>query len=66
MNPFAIAVQGLGFGFAMVAVQGLIAWVAANTILNGPDEDDEPSLIKQQNHALLNLIAAFVSSGALE
>jgi len=28
MNPLAIAVQGLGFGPAMAAVQGLLVWVA--------------------------------------
>ena len=28
MNPFAIAVQGLGFGAALVAVQGLLVFVA--------------------------------------
>jgi hypothetical protein len=28
MNPLAIAIQGLGFGPAMVALQGLLVWVA--------------------------------------
>ena len=28
MNPLAIAVQGLGFGAALVAVQGLLAVIA--------------------------------------
>ena len=28
MNPIAIAIQGLSFGAAMVAVQGLLAFVA--------------------------------------
>lgn len=28
MNPLAIAVQGLGFGAAIVALQGLLAFVA--------------------------------------
>lgn len=27
MNPLAVAVQGLGFGFAIVAVQGLLGYV---------------------------------------
>lgn len=29
MNPLAIAVQGLGFGIAQIALQGLLVWVAA-------------------------------------
>lgn len=65
MNPLAIAVQGLGFGFAMVALQGLLSFIAANITLNGPDEE-EPDHIQKQNHTLLKLIAAFVASGALE
>lgn len=28
MNPLAIAIQGLGFGPAMVALQGFLVWVA--------------------------------------
>ena len=66
INPLALAVQGLGFGFAMVALQGLLAYVAANIILNGPDDDEEPNFIQQQNNALLQLVAAFISTGALE
>jgi hypothetical protein len=67
MNPLAIAVQGLGFGFAMLAVQGLLTYVAANIILNGPDDEADPSIfIQRQNAALLNVVAAFVASGALD
>ena len=67
MNPLALAVQGLGFGFAMMALQGLLAYVASNLQFSGPDEEDQPDTrIHRQNHALLQLIAAFVASGALE
>lgn len=65
MNPLVLAVQGLGFGFAAMAVLGLIAYVAQNTDLNGPD-DEEPDRIQTQNNALLQIIAAFVASGALD
>lgn len=68
MNPLAIAVQGLGFGFAMVALQGLLLYVAENIILAGPDEiDEQPNdRIKKQNAALLQIFATFVASGALQ
>ena len=65
MNPLAIAVQGLGFGFAMVALQGLLQYVADNIVLAGPDEDDSPNPIHKQNRALLMMFSALAASGAI-
>lgn len=37
MNPLAVAIQGLGFGAAQVALQGLLAFVVQEVIKHEAD-----------------------------
>lgn len=69
MNPRAIALQGIGFGALLVAVQGfsVVDPIQPTTVFETYSPDDSRSRsIDQQNKALIHLLAAFVSSGALE
>lgn len=34
MNPFAVAIQGLGFGAAQIALQGLLIFAAQEVVKN--------------------------------
>lgn len=36
MNPLAIAIQGLGFGLAQIALQGLLLFVAQEVVKYDP------------------------------
>ena len=68
MNPRAIALQGIGFGVAMVALQGF-AVVALDEHANYYGAGEEPSqrrgFIARQNHTLLHLLAAFTTTGEI-
>lgn len=68
MNPLAIALQGIGFGVALVAVQGFavlgIEPASPTDFYSGADDDS--ARITRQNNAVLQMVAAFLSTGALE
>ena len=69
MSPRAIALQGIGFGLALVAVQGLSALEAIlpTARLGSYSTGDEGlhERIGRQNNLILQMTAAFISTGAL-
>lgn len=70
MNPRAIALQGVGFGAFLVAVQGFAVVNATIPEFIEPysteDGFSRAKFIDLQNKALINMLTTFVASGALE
>jgi hypothetical protein len=75
MSAQTIARQGIGFGAAMVALQGFAITTLAGVVgLSGgtgggnapEDADMRRYRIQKQNNALLHLVAAFVATGELD
>ena len=67
MNPLAIALQGIGFGVLLVAVQGF----AGMSVIVEPSFPDITSstgteMVARNNILILHLAAAFVATGALD
>lgn len=67
LSARGIALQGIGFGVVLIAAQGLFpvqvqapAWDAYSA------DDGQATFIQNQNRALLQMIAAFAASGALD
>jgi len=75
-SPHAIAVQGIGFGPQLVAVQGF--GELANQMLSAPDETGpdpyaevqqrlaQRRRIQRQNSLIVQLVMAAVTSGVLQ
>ena len=74
MNVRSIALQGIGFGVAMTALQGfaVVAVVLRQTPGTHYSEDEDEDnwdrrrrFITRQNHTLLHLLAAFIVTGEI-
>ena len=64
MNPRAIALQGIGFGALLVAIQGFGAFKAIDqSELTSESDADRQRVVRNNNNTLMLLMSAFLVTG---